>query len=83
MTAWLQRYDATAPEEDLWPITSRPENIAIVVAGGSHPTHACWMQTSIAPRMTSATVRLPAAWDTLIAEGREELGFDNDVTPAS
>jgi hypothetical protein len=68
---------------DVWPITSRPENIAIVVAGGSHPTHACWMQTSIAPRMTNATVQLPAAWDTLIAEGREELGFDNDVMPAS
>jgi hypothetical protein len=32
--------------------------------------------------MTAASVRLPAAWDTLIAEGRKELGFDNDVTPA-
>jgi hypothetical protein len=49
MTAWMQRYDAMPIGADVWPITSRPENIAIVVAGGSHPTHACWMQTSIAP----------------------------------
>ena len=79
MTAWMERYDALAPNEPSWPITSRPENIAIVVAGGSHPTHAFWMQTSIARKMTSAQVRLPAAWDELIAQGREALGYEGSV----
>lgn len=79
MTAWMQRYDAHAPDDDLWPITSRPENIAIVVAGGSHPTHACWMQTSIAPRMSGAEVKLPAAWERLITQGNEDLGYDDGV----
>ena len=79
MTAWMERYDALAPGESLWPITSRPENIAIVVAGGSHPTHAFWMQTSIARTMTGAPVKLPAAWDALIAERREALGGEEDA----
>lgn len=71
----MAHYDALG-SDDPWPITSRPENIAIVVAGGSHPTHACWLQTSIAPRMTGAQVKLPSAWEELVARGRSELGYD-------
>ena len=52
-------------EEDPWPITSKPENIAIVVAGGTHPTHAFWLQTSIAKQLTSAAITLPQAWERL------------------
>ncbi len=76
LTAWMERRGAGRMHDDPWPITSRPENIAIVVAGGSHPTHAFWLQTSIAKRMIGAPIALPRQWPELVASGARELGFD-------
>jgi hypothetical protein len=78
LTAWMERRGAGQMHEDPWPITSKPENIAIVVAGGSHPTHAFWLQTSIAKCMTAARIELPRHWGELIAAANRELGFDQD-----
>lgn len=76
MPAWLKRYDLNPPYEDPWPVTSRPENIAIVVAGGWHPTHSMWMQTSIARRMISCEIKLPEKWGDLVRQGEQELGYE-------
>jgi hypothetical protein len=76
MVAWMEHRDAGRMDEDPWPITNAPENIAIVVAGGSHPTHAFWMQTSIARKMTGAEIKRPAQWPALVASGAHELGYD-------
>ena len=76
LIAWMQRHGAGRLDEDPWPITDSPENIAIVVAGGSHPTHAFWMQTALAKRMTGAPIELPSRWSELVAEGVRELGFE-------
>jgi len=76
LVAWMEHRGAGRMQDDPWPITNAPENIAIVVAGGSHPTHAFWLQTSIAKKLTGAQVELPAKWDELIADGARELGFD-------
>ena len=78
LIAWMERVDIMPPYEDPWPITARPENIAIFVAGGTHPTHNLWMQTSLTTKMTSAEMKLPARWDALVSEAEEELGYGAD-----
>jgi hypothetical protein len=75
LVAWMERHEANLPD-DPWPITSKPENIAIIVAGGTHPTHAFWMQTSIAKKMVGRELALPQRWSGLIAAGNTELGYD-------
>lgn len=70
---WLRAEAPDAPLDDPWPITARPENIAIVVAGGAHPTHAYWLQAAIAPRVTKSRIRLPARWAELLAQANEDL----------
>ena len=76
LIAWMEHRGAGQRQVDPWPITRTPENIAIVVAGGTHPTHAFWMQTSIAKRMTSAPLQLPARWNELITNGARDLGYE-------
>lgn len=75
LIAWMERHENRVPD-DPWPITSKPENIAIVVAGGTHPTHAFWMQTSIAKKMVGRELPLPRRWAALVAAGAAELGLD-------
>ena len=59
---------------DPWPITSRAENLMIVVAGGRHPTQAYWMQGAQCPKIASAPIKLPAAWERLLEEAEADLG---------
>jgi hypothetical protein len=60
--------------KDPWPITSKPKNIMIVVAGGRHPTHAYWMQAAQGPRTVIKQITLPTKWGNLLKEAEEELG---------
>lgn len=76
MFPWMERALLRPPFEDPWPITSKAENIAIVVAGGTHPTHALWMQSSLTPRMTNAEIKLPKRWNALVEQGNLALGYD-------
>lgn len=75
LIAWMERHEANVPD-DPWPITSKPQNIAIVVAGGTHPTHAFWMQTSIGRKVVGREVSLPRRWNELVAAGAAELGYE-------
>ena len=75
LIAWLQRVALNPPYEDPWPITAKPENIAIVIAGGTHPTHNLWMQTAQAPQMVSVEMDLPARWNELIEKANGDLGY--------
>jgi len=48
------------PLQDPWPITSKPENFVLIVAGGHHPSHVYWMQVAYAPyRLTRTEIKLP------------------------
>ena len=70
---WLRAESPNTELSDPWPITSRADNIAIVVAGGAHPTHAFWMQSAVAARVTKARIQLPARWPELLAEAAKDL----------
>ena len=65
-------------ELELWPITSRPENIILAVAGGGHPTHAFWMQ-AMAEGVIGREIRLPRAFEELLADADKDLGCGADV----
>jgi hypothetical protein len=59
---------------DPFPITQKARNIMLVVAGGSHPTHAYWMQGAQGPKTVYRKIQLPAGWNQLLQEAEAELG---------
>jgi hypothetical protein len=63
--------------QDPWPITLKPENIVFVVAGGSHPTHAYWLQGT-GPRVHGRVIRVPETFDRLLAQADRDLGCASD-----
>jgi hypothetical protein len=58
---------------DPWPITRKPDNIVLLVAGGNHPRHAYWIQSS-SELLHGRSVRLPDAFDQLLADAERDLG---------
>ncbi len=58
-----------------WPITTKAENIMIVVAGGQQSGHAYWMQVGTGYKPACRQIRLPAkGWDKLLEKAEEDLG---------
>ena len=60
-------------KQDPWPVTLKPENIVFVVAGGSHPTHAHWLQGT-GPKVIGRMIRTPETFERLLAEADRDLG---------
>ncbi len=73
LTVWIQHAGQTL--KDPWPITNKPDNIILLVAGGAHTTHAYWMQAGSARRPSSREIRLPAKpkWDDLLKQAESDL----------
>ena len=63
---------------DPWPITANPDNIVLIVAGGSHPTNSYWLQ-AFCPRVIGRAIRVPESFDALLAEADRDLGCGSDV----
>jgi hypothetical protein len=63
---------------DPWPITSRPENIVFIVAGGSHPTGSYWLQ-GFCPSVVGRLIRIPETFDRLLADADRDLGCGSDA----
>lgn len=60
---------------DPMPITRKPENIIIVVAGGAQSGHGFWMHVGCCTNgPTSSEVQLPANWNDLIQAAEMDLG---------
>ena len=60
-TAWIE-IDASARVReslalDPWPITARPDNLVLVVAGGGHPTNSYWLQ-GYSPRVIGREIQV-------------------------
>ncbi len=57
------------------PITRKPENIIIGVAGGAQSGHAYWMEVGCCPKgPASAEITLPKNWDALLKQAEADLG---------
>ena len=74
--AWIAiAHDESARDSidlDPWPITSKPENLKLIVAGGGHPTHSFWLQGN-SPAVVGRQVRVPETFDRLIEEAERDL----------
>ena len=75
--AWIEIDTSKVARDSLaldpWPITARPENFAIVVAGGGHPTNSYWLQ-GYSPAVVGRPVDLPASFESLLADAEREIG---------
>ena len=63
---------------DPWPISLKPDNIVLVVAGGAHPTHSYWLQAH-SPSVVGRPIRLPETFDRLLADADRDLGCGEDA----
>ena len=63
---------------DPWPITAKPENFIIVVAGGGHPTNSYWLQ-GYSPAVIGRPIRLPETFDALLREADRDLGCGSEA----
>lgn len=79
---WIERRGGAAAKanaaHDSWPISARPENIILAVAGGAHPTHAFWFQ-AWAEHVIGKEIRVPAGHGALLKAADRELGCGADV----
>ena len=51
-----------------WPITGKPGNIMIVVAGGEQSGHGYWMQIGTSFKPSCKEIKLPPNWGDLVKE---------------
>lgn len=69
--------EGSLKEKEPWPITSKPQNITIVVAGGEQGGHCYWMQNAWPSKeLVSIEIKLPskAKWDELLKQAEKDLG---------
>ena len=61
-TAWIEIDTSAVVRESLrldpWPISARPDNLVLVVAGGGHPTNSYWLQ-GYSPRVIGREIHQP------------------------
>ena len=74
--AWIE-IDASAVTRDSaaldpWPITARPDNFILIVAGGGHPTNSYWLQ-GYSPGVVGREIQLPGDFARLVAEAERDL----------
>lgn len=63
------------PEGEPWPISIKPQQLMIAVAGGKQSGHGYWLRMGCCPMQPISTeIELPANWDELIAQAEEDLG---------
>ena len=63
---------------DPWPITMKPDNIVLIVAGGSHPTNSYWLQ-GYSPRVIGRDIRVPESFDALLRQADRDLGCGDEA----
>ena len=80
--AWIE-IDANAitrasAKLDPWPITAKPDNFIVIVAGGGHPTNSFWLQ-GYSTRVIGREIRVPETFDRLLVEADRDLGCGSDA----
>ena len=73
---WIEIQAPESLDHDPWPIASKPDNFVLIVAGGGHPTNACWLP-GCCPHVIGRDIRLPEAFDALLAEAAAERTADS------
>ncbi len=63
---------------DPWPLSSRPENLVLLVAGGEHPTNSYWME-AYSPHVVGRTIQLPTDFAKLLDAADREIGCGSEM----
>ncbi len=63
---------------DPWPLSSRPENLTLLVCGGGHPTNSYWME-AYSPHVIGRKIELPGKFDELLSEASKDLGCGSEL----
>ncbi len=63
---------------DPWPLSSRPDNLVLLVSGGEHPTNSYWME-AYCPQVIGRVVHLPKAFDDLLRQADRDIGCGADA----
>jgi len=59
--------------QDPWPLSARPENLVLLVAGGGHPTNSYWLE-GYSPHVVGRRIAVPKQFDRLLAEADRDIG---------
>jgi hypothetical protein len=75
LDASLASLGVTIPDGQDLPLTAKPEQITVVVAGGDRSGNGYWMAPGDSNHtMVSKEIKLPANWDALIKQNETDLG---------
>lgn len=61
-----------------WAHSARPENLVVVVAGGSHPTNSHWLE-AYSPHVVGRRIAIPQNFARLLAEAERDIGCGADA----
>jgi hypothetical protein len=75
LEARLRNLEGVLAKGESWPISPKPEDITLVVAGGAQSGHGYWMECGHGGYVpVSKETSLPANWDELLKQAEEDLG---------
>jgi hypothetical protein len=60
---------------DPWPLSARPDNLILLVAGGEHPTNSYWLE-AYSPHAVGRKIELPAGFAKLLEQADRDIGCD-------
>jgi hypothetical protein len=58
---------------DPWPLSARPDNLVLLVAGGGHPTNSYWME-AYSPHVVGRKIELPGNFEELLEQADRDIG---------
>jgi hypothetical protein len=77
-TEWIEIQAPESAGLDPWPIAARADNLVLLVAGGGHPTNACWLP-ACCPHVIGREIGLPDGFDALLSDADRDLGCGSDA----
>ena len=75
--AWIEADRDPIVRESLhlprWPLSARPENLVLLVAGGGHPTNSYWME-GYSPHVVGRKIQIPIDFTQLLEQADRDIG---------
>jgi hypothetical protein len=61
-----------------WPLSARPDNLVLLVAGGEHPTNSYWME-AYSPYVVGRKIELPGDFAKLLDQADRDIGCGAEI----
>jgi hypothetical protein len=63
---------------DPWPLSARPENLVLLVAGGGHPTNSHWLE-GYSPHVVGREIIVPERFTQLLERAEHDIGCGEEI----